>query len=254
MLIKILKTNPFIHFFTNSFLLLNFYFKRGKKNKISGYFKGIFIKTSIVLKGNNNSITIEKGVKISNTHIYICGLGNNVFIGRDSIIDDSQIWIMGNENKFSLSANSRINNAEIGIQHNKNIISGGESLHLGGYQQLGMRKTITDTIHIYAFEGTKITFGHHNYISDGVIIRTSDSHPIYNEGKLRINNACDISVGSGCWIGSGAAFLKGAKIGDNSIVGLKSLITKDFSDRSNIILAGSPAKAVRNNITWDLEL
>lgn len=52
-----------------------------------------------------------------------------------------------------------------------------------------------------------------------------------------------IHIKKNCWIGAGATILRGVTIGDNSIVGAGSVVTKDVPD--NVIAAGNPAKIIR---------
>src|ERR687891_2539326 len=53
----------------------------------------------------------------------------------------------------------------------------------------------------------------------------------------------DVDVGSNCWIGYGACVLRGVRIGDNSIVGTNSVVTKDVP--ANAVVAGMPARIIR---------
>ena len=46
-----------------------------------------------------------------------------------------------------------------------------------------------------------------------------------------------------CWIGAGATILPGVTVGENSVVGANSVVTKDIPD--NCIAVGSPAKVVK---------
>lgn len=46
-----------------------------------------------------------------------------------------------------------------------------------------------------------------------------------------------------CWIGAGAVILPGVTVGENSIVGAGSVVTKDVPD--NTVVAGNPAKFVK---------
>ena len=50
------------------------------------------------------------------------------------------------------------------------------------------------------------------------------------------------------WIGSGATILPGVTVGENSIIGAMSVVTKDIPD--NVIAFGNPARVVRK-ITED---
>ena len=53
----------------------------------------------------------------------------------------------------------------------------------------------------------------------------------------------DVEVGSNVWIGYGACILRGVSVGDNSIVGTNSVVTKDVP--ANAVVAGIPARIIR---------
>ena len=53
----------------------------------------------------------------------------------------------------------------------------------------------------------------------------------------------DVVVGSNVWIGYGACILRGVSVGDNSIVGTNSVVTKDVP--ANAVVAGIPARIIR---------
>jgi acetyltransferase-like isoleucine patch superfamily enzyme len=52
-----------------------------------------------------------------------------------------------------------------------------------------------------------------------------------------------VEVGSNVWIGYGACFLRGVRVGDNSIVGTNAVVTKDVP--ANAVVGGVPAKVLR---------
>lgn len=52
-----------------------------------------------------------------------------------------------------------------------------------------------------------------------------------------------IHIKKNCWIGAGATILRGITIGENSVVGAGSIVTKDVPD--NVIVAGNPAKVIK---------
>lgn len=52
-----------------------------------------------------------------------------------------------------------------------------------------------------------------------------------------------IAIGRGVWIGSNVTVLRGVTIGDNSVVGAGSLVTRDVP--ANTVVVGSPARVVR---------
>ena len=50
-------------------------------------------------------------------------------------------------------------------------------------------------------------------------------------------------VGHNVWIGYGACVLRGVTIGDNSIVGTSSVVTREVPE--NAVVAGVPARVIR---------
>jgi acetyltransferase-like isoleucine patch superfamily enzyme len=52
-----------------------------------------------------------------------------------------------------------------------------------------------------------------------------------------------VEIGSNVWIGYGACFLRGVRVGDNSIVGTNSVVTKDIA--ANSVVGGVPARLIR---------
>ena len=53
----------------------------------------------------------------------------------------------------------------------------------------------------------------------------------------------DVEVGSNVWIGYGACILRGVSVGDNSIIGTNSVVTKDVP--ANAVVGGIPARIIR---------
>ena len=94
----------------------------------------------------------------------------------------------------------------------------------------------------------KVDFGDNVLIGWNSNFLDSDNHKVIDE-KSKISKNDRISIGNHVWIGANCDFLKGANIGDNSIVGYKSLVNKKFN--SNTIIAGSPAKMIKENINWE---
>ena len=53
-----------------------------------------------------------------------------------------------------------------------------------------------------------------------------------------------VIIGDNVWIGTGAIILPGVKIGNSTIIGAGSVVTKSMPENS--IVAGNPAKIIRN--------
>ena len=87
-----------------------------------------------------------------------------------------------------------------------------------------------------------IYIGENSLIGHNVILATLN-HNVdpYNRADLFPK---PIHIGKRVWIGSGSIVLPGVSIGDNSIVGANSVVTKDVPP--NTIYAGNPAKFIKN--------
>lgn len=56
-----------------------------------------------------------------------------------------------------------------------------------------------------------------------------------------------ILIKSGVWIGAGSILLPGVTIGENSVIGAGSIVTKDIPP--NVIAVGNPCRPIRSKIT-----
>ena len=85
--------------------------------------------------------------------------------------------------------------------------------------------------------------------SKEITFRTGDSHSIVNLEGQKINFSKDITIGNHVWVGNRVIITKGTRVCDNSVVGTGSTVSKKFEE-PNIIIAGVPAKKVKENINW----
>jgi acetyltransferase-like isoleucine patch superfamily enzyme len=53
-----------------------------------------------------------------------------------------------------------------------------------------------------------------------------------------------VLIGDDCWIGANAVILPGVVLGNHTIVGAGSIVTKSFLD-GNCVIAGNPAKIIK---------
>lgn len=91
-----------------------------------------------------------------------------------------------------------------------------------------------------AFE--KITIGKGTYIGPNVGIITAN-HDVNNlDDHIQ---AKPVTLGKACWIGMNSVVLPGVTLGDQTIVGAGSVVTKSFP-QGKCIIAGNPARLIRN--------
>lgn len=92
--------------------------------------------------------------------------------------------------------------------------------------------------YIEAWNGIEI--GDYTNIGPGVGI-LSANHDKYNNQQHIVTNP--IRIGKHCWIGMNAIILPGVELGDYTIVGAGSVVTKSFKE-GYCVLGGNPAKII----------
>lgn len=184
----------------------------------------------------------------------------NTFINKGRLIH-SRISICGNNNRIYIASDCVLRNVELHIRGDNHIIEFGVGCKVyewgsfwcegeGNRIAIGNRTTIRSA-HLCAQEtNTSIIIGDSCMLSNNIEIRTSDSHPYYDiQTGNRLNIASSVNIGNHVWICAKVAILKGANIGDNSIIGYASVLSSNVSNNS--LAVGKPAKVVRENIYWD---
>lgn len=112
---------------------------------------------------------------------------------------------------------------------------GGKNVHFGNGVYANFNLTMVDDCDI--FVGNNVMFGPNVTVSAG-------THPIHPE--LRSKQAqynIPIHIGNNVWIGANSVILPGVNIGDNSVIGAGSIVTKDIP--SNVIAVGNPCRVLR---------
>lgn len=90
----------------------------------------------------------------------------------------------------------------------------------------------------------KVVFGDNVFIGPNCSFYTA-GHPLdatqRNEG---LEYARPITIGNNVWFGGNVVVLPGVSIGNNSVIGAGSVVTKDIPD--NVVAVGNPCKVVKN--------
>lgn len=110
---------------------------------------------------------------------------------------------------------------------------------------IGENTYIGESAYLQSAEGCSIEIGANCAISHNVKIYTTSylSDQDFNCGNERTRYSRDITIYDGVWIGVNVIILPGISIGQNSIIGSNSVVTKDVEE--NAIVGGIPAKLLR---------
>lgn len=81
------------------------------------------------------------------------------------------------------------------------------------------------------------------------LVYNTDGHSIFQNEKL-INQAKKLIIGDHVWLGMDSCVLKNSYIPSGCIVGKSAVVAKKF-EKENVVIAGNPAKIIKENICWD---
>lgn len=193
----------------------------GKGNSINK--DGAFMRRCIIRVDGNNNILVLNAVG-----------GGNSFNRFDSCFFN----VIGSNNVIEIGTNSTLLNVSFTMHSNNNEI------------RIGRNFDCHSSTELAALEGTKIIIGRDALFSANIKFRTGDSHIVLNAitGE-RTNISKDIILGEHVWVGNSVTILKGAEVGDHSIIAIESVVTgKKYP--SNCVIGGNPAKVLKENVDW----
>ena len=120
---------------------------------------------------------------------------------------------------------------------------GGKHCHFGKNVYANFNLTLVDDTHIYV--------GDYTMIAPNVVLATA-AHPICPELREKgYQYNLPIHIGKNCWLGAGVIVLPGVSIGDGSVIGAGSVVTKDIP--SGVVAVGNPCRVIREITEADRE-
>jgi len=118
----------------------------------------------------------------------------------------------------------------------------GKNIYLGANITLNYNVTILDI--------RKVTIGDNTMIGPGTMI-TTVGHPLSPMGRRKHQGfAKPVTIENDVWLGGNVVVLPGITIGQGSVIGAGSIVTKDIPPFS--VAVGSPAKVIKT-LENDLE-
>lgn len=113
--------------------------------------------------------------------------------------------------------------------------------------EFGKNITIGDDVYInfgcIILDCSEVTIGSHTLLGPNIGLYAANHS---TDATERINGGCygkPIHIGNNVWLGGDVKVLQGVTIGDNTIIGAGSIVTKDIPD--NVIAVGNPCKVIR---------
>ncbi len=113
--------------------------------------------------------------------------------------------------------------------------------------EFGKNITIEDDVYInfgcVILDCAEVTIGSHTLLGPNIGLYAANHSTDVEE---RINGGCyskPIHIGKNVWFGGDVKVVPGVTIGDNTIIGTGSIVTKDIP--ANVIAVGNPCKVIR---------
>ena len=95
-----------------------------------------------------------------------------------------------------------------------------------------------------ALDVAPITIGRDCQIGPNVQLLTP-THPIDPQPRRdKLEAALPITLGDNVWLGGGVIVLPGVSIGENTVIGAGSVVTRDVP--ANVVAVGNPARVIRS--------
>lgn len=122
----------------------------------------------------------------------------------------------------------------------------GATLDVSGNMTIG--KNFSTNKNAFISCSKEITIGERVMLGWDVEIFDASGHTVYQNGEPKISQK-PIVIGNHVWLASHAQLLKGAQVGDDSVVAWRTLVTKAFPE-SGLLIAGNPAQVKQTGINW----
>lgn len=142
---------------------------------------------------------------------------------------------MGNNCHLTIHESAKIYNINLCIKSNDCTVT------IGNYSSFGGGNIVC------AGDGNSILFGKNCMIAEGVDIWNSNTHVITVNGH-DLENHKPIIIHDHVWLGKDVTVLKGVTIGENAIIGMKSVVTHNICPGT--INAGVPTRELQKNANW----
>ena len=114
--------------------------------------------------------------------------------------------------------------------------------NMGGHH-VSLGKNVYANYNLTLVDDTFIEIGDYTMLGPNVTLATA-GHPIDPELRSRgLQFNMPIRIGKRCWLGAGVIVMPGVTIGDDTVIGAGSVVTKDIP--SGVVAVGNPCRVLR---------
>jgi len=196
---------------------------------------------SVQDQGNNNQVQAGAS-RYGRVRITIEGNNNRIDFAENCFFEQLDIWIYGSDNEIQIGTKTRFREGAVYLFSNR------------GKLEIAGQSTFAGVVFAVAEPDTSIVVGSGCMFSNFIEVRTGDSHGVYPVGGgARLNPGADVVVGPSVWVGTRCLLLKGTVIPKGCIVGAGSMVNRAH-ETEHAILAGQPARIIREGVTWCRDL
>lgn len=236
-----------------------------------------------IFADETSEIIIEEGVEISSAVAILASDHSTIRIGKDTFLDKRAHVFADETSVLNIGVEGIVGEQCYIVSEKNSSMIFGDRVHLGAFTNfcssqegsvrfmddvevssrnimgasergvlfLGEETTIGENGWFSATAGGEIHLGNDNMLSLFIKMAVGN-HELLDQktGRLLTNRAAIHTEGH-VWIGIGSTLLPGAHLGEGSVVGASSVVTKPFPPHCTI--AGNPARVLRERIFWQRE-
>ena len=164
------------------------------------------------------------------------GIGSKILIGAGTSLNGCNILSEGSNCTIIIGDQCRLKNLIIRCRHSNSCVIIG-------------RGATVESATFLSESGDVLLIGDDCMLSNGIMIRTSDGHGIFDlRSGAMLNASANVIVDRHVWIGNGVRVNKGCVIGKGTIIGQGSVVSGIIDE--SCIYAGIPARKIKSGVAW----
>lgn len=195
-----------------------------------------------IKSGNRLELPVSAQRQMKKITVKLGGRNNRLIVGEGVQLTHCEIRLDGQDNLIEIGPRVRFSSGKIYLRN-----TSGQHIRIG-------EDTTVEGAYLLVDEASSIDIGRDCMLSTDILIRTGDKHSILDaQTGQRLNPSRDVRIGDRVWIGRDVQVLKGTVLHPESVVGACSVVSRAF-DEGNCVVAGVPARVVKQGIRWDRAL